>query len=824
MSDEPTLDVEHAREFLRGTYLDLDGYLSIGMFEPKKRWKFFPTTAEGIDAAVKEASWMESAYRPKGIYFRVTTVREPLPNGQRGSDEHSLAVPMLWGDVDYGTEGHASTRLPPHGVAAEAMIQASGLPAPTLMIHTGGGLDPLWVFAPDARPAPDAASKLCEGVQHALAEAHTRHGFGYGNVGDLSRVLRLPGSINRKTDEPRPCFARVVSGELVTADQFPVYEEPKKEPPRSAGSSGGGTGVFATLAETASWTDLLQPAGWVFVKAEPSGAQLWRRPGDGVASQYSARCFEFNVVVHSTEADLPSGKGKKLSKGRLFAWLWHDGDESAASRDLIAAAYGTGSDAARSLPEEVLAAIRGSGATAPENAATPVTTLPNLPEEFWSARPVLEHIRAAAHARNRSADAVLHAVLARLAARMPHTVRVETGVGSPAVLNYFVCLVGPSSAGKSGSAGIARSLIPAPMAPKLPLTTAAPESPMFADDVPLGTGEGIAEAYMGVVTQVDAKGKPTQVRAKVRSNAFIYGDEGEALVKLLERGGATIGETLRRAWNAETIGQRNGSAERTRIIPRGTYSLGVAIGFQPETIGPLLDDAAAGTPQRFLYASAIDPSVPEVAPESPGELAIAYPGTTSYPVTHDLLAGVSGAIYLGIDRGVCAEIRRIDRAKIVGQLQPAPLDGHEQLTRVKVSGLLAVLDGRAAITAEDWELSGVIWRTSCGVRDALVNRQRHEAIERERVATKKHVARHEAVAESEDDRALHSACRSVGRRVHSHAPTHPEGSCPRRCVTQAISGKHRQLVTVDQVIERVVGAGVVEQTGDERFRAGSVQP
>ena len=50
-----------------------------------------------------------------------------------------------------------------------------------------------------------------------------------------------------------------------------------------------------------------------------------------------------------------------------------------------------------------------------------------LPDEFWTARPELAHIRQAAHARQRSAPAVLHAALARVAAGAPHNLRTSGG-------------------------------------------------------------------------------------------------------------------------------------------------------------------------------------------------------------------------------------------------------------------------------------------------------------------------------------------------------------------------------------------------------------
>ena len=108
----------------------------------------------------------------------------------------------------------------------------------------------------------------------------------------------------------------------------------------------------------AEWADILAPAGWTFVRTERSGAQLWLRPG-GAASEYSARCFAHNVVVHSEEAGLPTGAGQRLTKGRVFAHLKHSGNETDAARDLIAASLDQPcTSAAASLPRTVLAGIR----------------------------------------------------------------------------------------------------------------------------------------------------------------------------------------------------------------------------------------------------------------------------------------------------------------------------------------------------------------------------------------------------------------------------------------------------------------------------------
>lgn len=356
------------------------------------------------------------------------------------------------------------------------------------------------------------------------------------------------------------------------------------------------------------------------------------------------------------------------------------------------------------------------------------TPLPTLPDHFWTARPHLQQIRQAAHANTRSCDVAFHTVLARLAAMGCHWMHADTGVGGLASLNYYVAIVGDSGAGKSSGQGTGRNLLPAPAF--LP----------FADEQPIGTGEGLAEAYMGDVEEErPGKGNRTRtirVRAQVRNNALFYVDEGETIAKLVERAGTTIGESLRRAWTGQTLGQRNGRSETTRIIERGSYRMGIIIGFQPSTAGPLLADAGAGTPQRFLWCATADPTIPDDAPEWPGPL----------DVDPRLVAPGSGPHVITFAPAIRAEIRAVDLARARGELTVGnPLNSHEGLARVKVAALLAQLDGRLGVAVDDWELAKVVWDTSCAVRDAVVEQVAAAAARTEQERADAYVAVQERV-------------------------------------------------------------------------------
>ena len=223
----------------------------------------------------------------------------------------------------------------------------------------------------------------------------------------------------------------------------------------------------------------------------------------------------------------------------------------------------------------------------------------HLPEDFWDAREVLGTIRQSAHARQRSGDAVLHAVLARVAAAVSHTIKIPPIVASEAPLCFFTVLLAPPGVGKSSAQRIADELLPA------------------RDEFGLGSGEGIVEALFDWVKEPDEKGKMVNVKRQVRYNALISIDEGDALSALGGRSGSTLLSTLRTLWTGGLLGQTNASQDRRRIVPAGQYTYGVVMGLQLPKAGPLLADTDAGTPQRFCWVMATDPAIPETRPPWP---------------------------------------------------------------------------------------------------------------------------------------------------------------------------------------------------------------
>jgi hypothetical protein len=374
-----------------------------------------------------------------------------------------------------------------------------------------------------------------------------------------------------------------------------------------------------------------------------------------------------------------------------------------------------------------------SEVTAGETVQEKIAARYRLPEEFWGARELFKAIRQAAWANQAHPDAVLACVLARAAGAIGHEVKFDSGRGPSGTLSLFVCLLAKSGIGKSEAAKAAEIVVRLPR--HLLDMDGTTNMDVFRDGVGIGTGEGIAEAFMGIVERDTGRTKTVgrsrtpepvteKVKAVVRHRAYFFADEGSVLNSLMnERKGSILGATLRTAWSGGTLGQSNAREETTRFVKGGQYAIGVAIGYQPETAVELLQDVGPGTPQRFLWFGAQDTEMPETR--------------TAWPEPVDLIPD-------GMDGGVIEfpdEIKewffQQTRAKHLGTVEINPMDSHEPLMRAKLTALLCYLDGRMMVDRDDWVLAGMIWSVSKAIRDRLVEHRDRNAAETERVAREK---------------------------------------------------------------------------------------
>ena len=216
------------REWLELLYGRSPGWFTVITFRNGR-----PTTKAFNTAELdKVAKAIERAGQTHDVYVSVATYKTKPMEGRRGSLSDVQSIPGWWADLDIGTEGHktSSDGKPNPANEKQAMSILDGLPEPSAVIHSGGGLQVWWLFEePWVFDDPKAAQKASTEWQMRLKKNADAKGYHVDTLGDLPRILRAPGTANHKTDNVRPVVLKKLSDQRYSASELTVIGETDDE-------------------------------------------------------------------------------------------------------------------------------------------------------------------------------------------------------------------------------------------------------------------------------------------------------------------------------------------------------------------------------------------------------------------------------------------------------------------------------------------------------------------------------------------------------------------------------------------------------------------
>jgi hypothetical protein len=136
-------------------------------------------------------------------------------------------------------------------------------------------------------------------------------------------------------------------------------------------------------------------------------------------------------------------------------------------------------------------------------------------------------------------------VEARVSALTPSTVTLPPIVGTAGSLNVIVGIVESPGHGEDDLRTSDEEAI------------APPARSDVRDDVPLGSGDGLVDAFFEMVEDPNYTGKGTRlIKVQTITSVLAVLDEGAALAELGSCKSSTLLSTLRSAWTGETLGSR----------------------------------------------------------------------------------------------------------------------------------------------------------------------------------------------------------------------------------------------------------------------------
>ena len=170
------------------------------------------------------AEWIEARQGRENLYFHVNRLRQGFRD-RKAKKEHIVEARYLHVDVDDD----------------QALAQLAGSdPKPTVVVFSGGGYQGFWLLS---APTDDLA--LVERLNVALKEV-----LGGDNCQDISRIMRLPGTINIPNEKKRqrgrtPILAELVEDETDWSSTYSLEELAAALLPRTGGTPTDGAVVPA---------------------------------------------------------------------------------------------------------------------------------------------------------------------------------------------------------------------------------------------------------------------------------------------------------------------------------------------------------------------------------------------------------------------------------------------------------------------------------------------------------------------------------------------------------------------------------------------------
>ena len=342
------------------------------------------------------------------------------------------------------------------------------------------------------------------------------------------------------------------------------------------------------------------------------------------------------------------------------------------------------------------------------------------PEDgFWRARPVLARMRGLANSKGQSPWPLLGWAIIRALHTVPYSVCYQSLIGAQA-LNSLVGISGPTGAGKTISQRLLEEHFVFP-----DNDPSRPYVKSWEGLIPPGSGESMPDKYVDFdpLTEEEESG---EIPAKDRlSNTLVWHhpnhaavfffDEVGMLASRSSRQGSTLVDYMKEGWSGSEFGRTLASGKGV-ILPRESYRFACVINTQPKRAGILFSEeaVAGGLQGRFLWF--------DVTAEINRDMI------SREPVEKFSIPAID---WTGVDCIQALDV--MDNAHI--QHHWDALDGlisetesHILLTQAKVAVALAVLDGRAELNQEDWDLSQLVIdhtvKTRTVIEEALVEENR----------------------------------------------------------------------------------------------------
>lgn len=161
-------------------------------------------SAFNVDAETAAADAMARCEECEDVYFGVGLIGPNVSSG-RGKASDVVLITSLWADIDIGKPETPSSV----NEGLTLCDRIGGGYAPSMVVSSGNGLHAYWIgvepIAAKTNEGEWSASTICQSWSAHIKRHCEALGYKLDSVSDVSRVLRVPGTVNYKdAKNPKP--------------------------------------------------------------------------------------------------------------------------------------------------------------------------------------------------------------------------------------------------------------------------------------------------------------------------------------------------------------------------------------------------------------------------------------------------------------------------------------------------------------------------------------------------------------------------------------------------------------------------------------------
>jgi hypothetical protein len=158
-----------------------------------------------VDDFMQLTRWALTRPSTRDIYFCLSLQRCCRQNSKgklavMRSQQNAIVLKAIWLDIDVKEPPKGYATIQEALAALKEFYKAVGLPKPSALISSGGGLHVYWISK--TALTPDEWRPLARGLKNAALKRGLR--CDAGCTIDSARILRVPGTWNCKTEPRRP--------------------------------------------------------------------------------------------------------------------------------------------------------------------------------------------------------------------------------------------------------------------------------------------------------------------------------------------------------------------------------------------------------------------------------------------------------------------------------------------------------------------------------------------------------------------------------------------------------------------------------------------